>query len=482
MIGLRDVRARLGQFQRLILSLILALGAILVLVAALVGGAVGEGLRELGFVTVGTVAVTLIYDSVLRPVQDAHLLKVVRDSLIGRAGPYGLAGIDRVNFRDLFRGLDKNDELLWLDTYCPDMESAEVQDALCAAIDRGAAVHMLVMDPDAATADLRAHEIATPGQHDPEEFRTNAQRNLNILEHLRDTRLDENKRCRLRFDKYWGLPCAPMYLVARQSKKGTAKGQLVEGWTSYFLTLPTYQSAHLHWDQAARADRLPAGAGMGLEAFRTYFSRKLEDVRNGGGEGSGLPSRLLDRWDDSRVEAALRQAEPGTRIRILETWLPGIETLAPKLIDKEKRFKLQVLLMSPGPRVASDGSIDLLNARIQHREDVDRAPARHEIIKTISVLRSRNKEVGSASELEIKVYTFLPFGPLYEIGDRLFAGVYPVDRPSERGPMLLIDRAPRRPPTEMWSLFDTQFNTGWNAAKTVTGCDLSTESVTYAGL
>ena len=35
---------------------------------------------------------------------------------------------------DLFKGLNKGDELLWLDTYCPDMSRKAVQDAIRSAL------------------------------------------------------------------------------------------------------------------------------------------------------------------------------------------------------------------------------------------------------------------------------------------------------------------------------------------------------------
>jgi hypothetical protein len=179
--------------------------------------------------------------------------------------------------------------------------------------------------------------------------------------------------------------------------------------------------------------------------------------------------RVLPEWDDAKVRDALREAAPGSHIRILETWLPHHETLARLLIDKDKDFVLQVLLMNPGPR-EPDG--DLLGARMQHRtEDFDRAGARRHVLDTIETLLNKKKAVEDQSDrvvnLKIRVYTFLPFGPLYDIGGRLFVGLYPAHCASEYGPMLLIEERA----SDLWSLFDTHFKAGWGGAREVVECD-----------
>lgn len=136
---------RLPRMQWLMLSLVLAVGIILLFIAGTAHDSLSAVVREAGIVTVGTVLVALVYEFVLRREHDAQLLAVVRDSLIVRAGDYGLSGIVHLDFATLFRRLESGDELWWLDTYCPDLGSPGVQDALEAAVRGGATIRMLVI-------------------------------------------------------------------------------------------------------------------------------------------------------------------------------------------------------------------------------------------------------------------------------------------------------------------------------------------------
>jgi hypothetical protein len=258
----------LGRLQRLLLLLlILAAGIILLILAGDSRGSIASVLREAGIVTIGTVLVSMVYEVALRPEHDAQLLEVVRESMIPRSRDYGLTGIERVDFSHIFHRLRKGDELCWLDTYCPDLSSPDVQDALKSALSVGATIRMLVIDPDCATARARAQEIEVAGYG--QEFQSEARHNIAILEGIR-RESGENGTDLLQLRTYTGLPCAPIYLRVKD-------GRAMEGWTSYFLSLPTYQSAHFYWGQPAHtAGPLPAGQGLGLQAFHRYFVRKWE--------------------------------------------------------------------------------------------------------------------------------------------------------------------------------------------------------------
>ncbi|MGA9313403.1 MAG: hypothetical protein WBV77_02110 [Solirubrobacteraceae bacterium] len=195
-------------------------------------------------------------------------------------------------------------------------------------------------------------------------------------------------------------------------------------------------------------------------------------------------TRLAEAWDYACIEAALRDAPPRSRIRILETWLPHVETLAPKLIDKDKDFTLQILLMHPGAPVASH---DLLAARVEHRNDFNRSEARHNIIATINVLLNRQRQVEGEVDrtvgLQIRVYTFLPFGPFYDVGGHMVAGLYPSHTASESGPMFIVappgegsrvEAGPREKST--WHLLDTHFQVGWSEATSISDLNLTTDA------
>ncbi len=277
----------LGQLQRVLLLLIVAVGIIFLIAADKAEGTLASVLREAGIVTIGTVMVSLVYEFVLRREHDKQLLQVVEDCLIPKAGEYGLSGIEPLDFAELFGRIEESQQLLWLDTYCPDLDNPEVQDALKEALSRRAVIKMLVIDPDSATAEARAREIAAPGYR-AEEFQSDARHNLMIVHGiLADLSQDCAERLEVR--TYTGLPCAPIYLRVKD-------GQPIEGWSSYFLTLPTYKSAHLYWGRAPAVTRkLSAGPGLGLRAFQNYFEKKWDAAGDWPtGRSGSEPTRVVE--------------------------------------------------------------------------------------------------------------------------------------------------------------------------------------------
>ena len=135
----------------------------------LAAAAVGAGtartiLQSVGSFLIGTVVVGYAYQYFLgeetenRTVAklDAVLGQKVDDIFPG-AARYGFTGFATEVPRTLFNALHNGDELLWLDTYSPDLRL--FVRPLCEAVHRGAEIRMLVIDPEAETAGLRAREI-----------------------------------------------------------------------------------------------------------------------------------------------------------------------------------------------------------------------------------------------------------------------------------------------------------------------------------
>jgi hypothetical protein len=262
---------RLGWLQWLIFLVLLSFGVIMLLIAGDHPSGAGKSvLREIGIVTIGTVLVSLVYEFVLRPEHDRQLLSVVESSLITKAPDYGLACVDALDFREPFAQLEANDELCWLDTYCPDMGRGVVQEALRNALQRGATLRMLVIDPGSFVAYARAEEIATRG-YTPDVFEEGARASLRVIQDIRDE-LPDDQASRLIIRIYTDLPCAPIYLRL-------ASGQPVAGWTSYFLGLPTYEAAHFYWSRAETTSK-PIAPGLGLHAFHEYFEAKWQRSRS----------------------------------------------------------------------------------------------------------------------------------------------------------------------------------------------------------
>jgi hypothetical protein len=263
-----------GLLQWLTLALGFAIGVMLLLIAGEhPEGAVPSILREAGIVTLGTMAVSLVYDIVLRPAQLKHIQTTIQDSLIVDARDYGLSRIGRLDFVGLFDRLKEGDELWWLDTYCPDMDKEGVRDAMKRALTLGATLRMLVIDPDSDIAKARAEEIRIGG-FDPDSFHTGARRHLDFISGVKEE-LSRSEAKRLQVETYAGLPCAPIYLRirGREDAADWTTGQALEGWTSYFLRWPTYEAAHLHWGRPLE-DRPPPLPGLGLDAFARYFGDK----------------------------------------------------------------------------------------------------------------------------------------------------------------------------------------------------------------
>jgi hypothetical protein len=250
------------------------------------------------------VAVTLAYDLWLRPQHDRDILELVEASLIKDGPRFGLMSIERrIDYREIFDSLTRGDELLWLDTYCP---GRDFLDPLRNALERGASVAMLAVEPNSLSADFRGKEMTTS---QPEEFRAEVAGFIELIknevEHNDSIRRDgdgiattrpprwtevprdraamleasgqhpdrnangaqgkaakvdrtERRKPYLQILTYSDLPCVPMYIICRE-------GQPVVAWTSYFLRKGSYDIPHLTW--------VPARDGM-LNSFMGYFEEK----------------------------------------------------------------------------------------------------------------------------------------------------------------------------------------------------------------
>jgi hypothetical protein len=224
-------------------------------------GPQGKIIGEAGLVLIGTVLVTYVYEFALRRQHDHHLLQLVENCLVSNGPKYGLSGIkDELEFSKLFETLEKGDELLWLDTYCPD---ERFLGALELALKRGAKVHMLAVNPNAEVAKYRANEIEKRFGLSYDHFREEA---AGQIAKLKDVLSDLPKAFRRNMElrTYDDLPCAPMYIHIRNGRPSTA-------FTSYFLGAPTFAEPHLKWEGS------PDGF---IWKFRTYFDAKWKRHAN----------------------------------------------------------------------------------------------------------------------------------------------------------------------------------------------------------
>lgn len=189
-------------------------------------------------------------------------------------------------------------------------------------------------------------------------------------------------------------------------------------------------------------------------------------------------SMLLDRWDGNEIMKSLRRAGSSDTIRILHTWFPDVEEFTEDLRElltrRGKKFQLRILLM------AANAPDDLqqpgiLVARVRHR-DIPPNIAAHHIRYTRDRVINLKKEVdekwsressGQTLDLQIRTYDHLPFGPLYQIADRvIYAGFFLSHAPSSHAPMLKITRLPAsanggNDSDRVWSIFADQMNRAW---------------------
>lgn len=284
---------------------VFAVGVTLILGAELASAhhVISTALGDAGGLLTGSIALAIVYDIIVKPGQTEETLAVVTSTvwepmrtlldvereqtadLVGQlsapmnqvltnqellfsqrvnltipdAVASGFLGvIPRLDFEQMFAGLGAGDELLWLDTYCPVQRSAE--DALFHAVQAGAHIKMLAIDPDAPNCTARADEIRDTA-FTAAIFRREA---IGGLEHLRDYAAASGSLSppgSLEVRLYRGLPCIPMYLKIRDGKPHV-------GYTGFFLTKATYREPHVVW-----GPERPPGF---LERFEEYFRHRWE--------------------------------------------------------------------------------------------------------------------------------------------------------------------------------------------------------------
>jgi hypothetical protein len=238
-------------------------GAVAYLLAIAVdSGAFRAVLQGIGSFFVGTVVVAYAYQYFLHEeIEDRTVAKLDEvlerriDRVVLDASRYGFAGFVNAAPRRAFEGLGPDDELLWLDTYSPDLMLFGPQ--LREAIKSGARVRMLVIDPDSDTARMRAEEIVEPG-YEPSQFCSSTRAFLEYLgEAARELGAEPG---RLEVRCYRDLPGIPMYLHVQGGKP-------VAGITGFLLSDPSFDMAHITWHDAKK--------GM-LDSFCRYFEYKWE--------------------------------------------------------------------------------------------------------------------------------------------------------------------------------------------------------------
>lgn len=186
----------------------------------------------------------------------AALFRRELDRLTPKVSRFGLKDIvDTMDYEKLFDDLSREDELWWLDTYAPG-HPAWLRN-LDRAIDRGAKIRMLVLEPSSTIAQHRASEI------DCEDLP--AGRFLQDLQTFHDDMKRRERRAKeagadsFRVHVYDDLLGCPIYLILRN-------GHPVKAYSSFYLRPASYGFPHFEWEAAEH--------GGVLETLAQYVRRK----------------------------------------------------------------------------------------------------------------------------------------------------------------------------------------------------------------
>ena len=224
-------------------------------------------LDAMGGTLVGTALVAVAYEVFVRRNQqelvETAMRSLLQDQLallrsqVDEQRNFTKLGLERIltsfSLRTLLEALEPGDKLWMLDTY--DRQYQTWMEEMDDALSRGAEIYVLIVDPGAAVAEMRAAEIG-----ETQAFSGVVHVFGEVLR-----RLQRKHRSNLKVRYYADLPCAPMYLVERD-------GKFFRGYTSYFLDVPSNgEFPHFQWS----ASESSAGGVLGSH-FLSYVVSKWE--------------------------------------------------------------------------------------------------------------------------------------------------------------------------------------------------------------
>jgi hypothetical protein len=181
-------------------------------------------------------------------------------------------------------------------------------------------------------------------------------------------------------------------------------------------------------------------------------------------------TRIIDEWKADLLHRSLANATPDSTIRVIQTSVPDITRLIglleDLLIHKEKRFRLRILLLD------YENAREVLAARVQFRmetPEIHIAEVRADIDQFIRLKQRVDKEwiesrSGAKLDLQIRLYTFLPFGSVFQIGEeRIFSGLFWNWTSSINGPMIVATDKK----SKIWKCFEKHLTAGWEGARPI---------------
>jgi hypothetical protein len=187
-----------------------------------------------------------------------------------------------------------------------------------------------------------------------------------------------------------------------------------------------------------------------------------------GAFGITTPGRISNEWNPENLYSSLKRAPADSTITILQTSIPEVTKLAgvleELLIQNKKQFRLRLLLLDyeQAPQVVA--------ARVQLRTEVASEHSQ-EVKSNVDQFIQVKKRVdaawkdsmsGAQLNLQIRFYSFLPFGSVYQIGEECFiSGLFWNWTSSINGPMITVSDKK----SKMWECFEKQIAKGWETAR-----------------
>jgi hypothetical protein len=164
----------------------------------------------------------------------------------------------RMDYKKLFGELKAGDTLLWFDTYHPN--PLEFLDELNQAVDRGACLRMLILNPDSVLVKYRARELQ---KHNKASFDLSSVRqDIIAFRTSVEEAFARNPTSNSKALYYDSLPGSPIYIVVRNKVP-------IRVFTGYYFLEPSILSIHLQWKYEPRGP---------VDALLRYVNYKLAEA------------------------------------------------------------------------------------------------------------------------------------------------------------------------------------------------------------
>jgi hypothetical protein len=186
--------------------------------------------------------------------------------------------------------------------------------------------------------------------------------------------------------------------------------------------------------------------------------------------GITTSGRISNEWNPEKVYSSLQRAHADSTITILQTSIPEVARLAgvleELLIQNKKQFRLRLLLLDyeKAPQVVAARVLLRTEDASAHSREVKSNVDQFIKVKKRVDAAWKDSMSGAQLDLQIRFYSFLPFGSVYQIGEECFiSGLFWNWTSSINGPMITVSDKK----SKMWECFEQQIARGWEKARPI---------------